>query len=104
MQVIWIGWCSDPIDNHDKVWGIALLTKGNFYENTREPNRPNRYVTFWGRRGKKLQQKDVDLYDFQAQTLINSKEKKGYIRVPEDQINEVYDRFAKDLFKVALKA
>ncbi len=104
MKIEFIGWCNDPIDNHDKVWGIALVSKGNFYENIREPNKPNTYVTFWGRRGKKLQQKNVNMWQSEAQTLINSKLKKGYLQVPEEEVNEVYERFQKDLFKIALKA
>lgn len=105
MKIEFIGWCHDPVDNHDKVWGIALVAKGNFYENIGQPNKPNTYVTFWGRRGKKLQQKHVDMYEAEAQALIrNKKEKKGYVWVPEDEVNEVYDRFQKDLFKIALKA
>ena len=101
MQIIFIGWCNDPVDNHDKVWGITLLSKGHFYESM-YPNSPNKYATFWGRRGKKLQKKTIDLYEHDAQALIQSKIKKGYIRVPEDQVNDVYARFQKDLFKIAL--
>lgn len=96
MKVLWIGWCNDPIDNHDKVWGIALKSDHSFY------GRPNEYATFWGRRGKKLQKKVVTMTPYEASRLIGTKQNKGYVPVPESEVNSVYDRFAKDLFKIAL--
>ena len=41
MEIIYIGWCHQPTRNHDKVWGIA--------------KHGHNHVTFWGRRGNKLQ-------------------------------------------------
>jgi predicted DNA-binding WGR domain protein len=96
MKVIFIGWCNDPVDNHDKVWGIALKSDHSFY------GKQNDYATFWGRRGKKLQKKVVTMWPKDVSRLIGTKRNKGYIQVPEDQVNDVYNRFAKDLFKIAL--
>lgn len=93
MEIKYIGW--NTKGTSDKVWGIALFGRGNFL-NTKL------YATFWGRRGKKLQKKLVDINPGQLYSLILSKQKKGYIEVRADDVNEVYDRFSKDIFKVAL--
>lgn len=90
MDIKFIGWCKDNIENHDKVWGIIKRAD-------------NEYAMFWGRRGKKLQTKIKNMDEFDAQKLISSKIKKGYVEVPRDEVDECYDRFAKDLFKLALK-
>lgn len=93
MDIEFIGWCYKG--KHDKVWGIGLHGRGT------SPN-TNTYATFWGRRSKKLQKKLVELTPTALYNLIQSKLKKGYIEIPKDEVNEVYDRFAKDLFVVAL--
>lgn len=93
MEIKFIGWCNEG--KHDKVWGIAHYGRGHFL-NT------DLYATFWGRRGKKLQKKLVDLNPGQVYNLILSKQKKGYIEIAKDDVNEVYDNFSKDIFKVAL--
>lgn len=100
MQVLWIGWCRDETENADKVWGIGLHRQGQSSE--WQSWVPNTYAIFWGRRGKKLQKQLKDMTPSEVRTLIASKEKKGYVAVAPDKVNEVYDTFAKDLFKVAL--
>lgn len=61
-------------------------------------------VTFWGRRGKKLQTKISEDSDYEHDKLIRSKERKGYQSVDEDKLNEVYPEFEKDLSKMAFWA
>lgn len=93
----WIGWCNE--EGHDKIWGVIYLEK---------PSNTWRYseskcVSFWGRRGKKLQTKMVvDNYDLEK--LIYSKERKGYNKVDTAKLNEVYPEFEDDLSKTAFWA
>ena len=93
MNIEYIGWCHRC--GHDKVWGIAHYGRGKDL-NT------NLYASFWGRRGKKLQKKLVDLTPDALYNLILSKKRKGYIEIAKNNVNEVYDNFSKDIFKVAL--
>lgn len=106
MKVKFIGWCKDPKSNHDKVWGVAL-----YHENPERQeeiqkwgwsNKPDTYAVFWGRRGKKLQKQLKDLSLPELRALISSKKHKGYVEVPYDELESVYESFKKDLFKVAL--
>ena len=58
MKFVHIGWCKEGI--HDKVWGIILLAE-DVQVSPAWPFKTNKYVTFWGRRGSKLQTKLVTL-------------------------------------------
>jgi len=88
MDYKFIGWCR--ADNHDKVWGVIALHSDS-------------YVTFWGRRGSKLQTKiSNDLYS--VNDLIYKKQLKGYKSIQRDEIDEVYPEFQSDLEKTALWA
>lgn len=92
-----IGWCHE--DNHDKVWGVIYLEKpgnGWSYSNSK-------CVSFWGRRGKKLQTKMV-VDDYELEKLIRSKTRKGYQEVNSNKLNEVYPEFEEDLGKTAFWA
>jgi len=90
MEIEFIGWCHQPTRNHDKVWGVA--------------KHGHQRVTFWGRRGKKLQNKVRALDEYEARKLINSKIAKGYAPVDPEKVDKVYERFGVDLFMVALQA
>ena len=90
MEIQYIGWCHQPTRNHDKVWGIAKHADG--------------YVTFWGRRGKKLQKKVRAMSTYDVIKLINAKRAKGYLDIDPDKADEVYERFGVDLFMVSLTA
>jgi predicted DNA-binding WGR domain protein len=83
-----IGWCKE--DNHDKVWGVIDI--GN-----------HRCVTFWGRRGKKLQTKISD-FTYEIHRLIQTKINKGYIRIDKSKLDKVYPEFEDDLEKTAVMA
>lgn len=101
MEYKHIGWCRDDEANTDKVWGIILLQDNdtNGFGYTR-----NRYASFWGRRGKKLQTK---LFDSSARDAVKMFEKKldgGYRSVEIDELNTVYPEFQDDLEKTAVWA
>lgn len=90
----WIGWCHD--NNHDKVWMIVQIG-GDRYS--------GRFVSIWGRRGKKLQSK---IYEYlttrEVNKLIESKEIKGYKHVEEKDLDSVYTEFKDDLEKTTVWA
>lgn len=94
MTFKWIGWCRE--DQHDKVWMIVKLNIDHH---------SGRFVTVWGRRGKKLQSK---IQDYKASSdidrLIASKEAKGYRHVKEQDLNSVYPEFQDDLEKTTVWA
>lgn len=98
MKFKFIGWCNE--DGHDKVWGVIFLEKP---ENNNSWGSYARCVTFWGRRGKKLQTKQsIDNYD--THKLIQEKKRKGYEEVDVKKLNEVYPEFESDLEKTAFWA
>ena len=84
-----IGWCKQ--DNHDKVWGIIRLHNNNC-------------VTFWGRRGAKLQTKMVTATWYEAEEMFHKKRNKGYKEIKEWELDEVYPEFRQDLEKTAVWA
>lgn len=95
MKFKFIGHCVDAKENHDKVWGVIFLDDCDTYQ--------AKCLTFWGRRGKKLQTLvSVDNWDMTK--LIRSKESKGYNEVNENRLNEVYPEFQADLEKTAMWA
>ena len=89
----YIGWCNE--DNSDKVWICIQLSGGHWY---------GKYLTVWGRRGKQLQSKIIDVSDRDIGNLIRSKNSKGYRKIPQDKLNEVYPEFEQDLEKTAFWA
>ena len=94
MEYTFIGWCRDPEENHDKVWGIIKLNGDDWNGN---------YVSFWGRRGKKLQtklHKEEVLWGMER--LIEKKENKGYKRIARTELDTVYPEFQEDLEKTAV--
>lgn len=84
-----IGWCKE--DNHDKVWGY-------FFRPT--PN-ASRWITkeygwncciFWARRGKAMQFKP-DVTGSELNKLVNSKLKKGYVKINQPKLFEIWPTF-----------
>lgn len=84
MNYHWIGHCREG--NSDKVWGmIRLTTNGD-------------YVSFWGRRGKKLQTKiHHNLWSYDAEKLCGKKMDRGYNTINTARLDEVYPGFENDL-------
>jgi predicted DNA-binding WGR domain protein len=93
IEYTFIGWCRDEEANADKVWGIMKLTGDNWR---------GTYVSFWGRRGKKLQTKmHRDTYEWDVEKLADSKERKGYKKIKRVDLDSVYPEFQADLEKTA---
>lgn len=90
MDIKFIGWCHQPTRNTDKVWGIGV--KGD-----------DEYMTFWGRRGKKLQTNSKTMSAHDALKLIGTKQKKGYVEFEKDELDQIHEDFRKQVFVVQLK-
>ena len=99
-----IGWCKDEKTNADKVWGVILLAKDVSVDRGSWPFSTNKYVTFWGRRGAKLQTKLWDGSSYDAREMFLKKQSKGYGSVEKNELDEVYPEFQKDLEKTAFWA
>lgn len=99
MKYRYIGWCRDEEANSDKVWGVIELIQP-----TTSYSGDGKYVTFWGRRGKKLQTKIVEgsLWDVHKPFL--KKLDKGYKEIEQTKLDEVYPEFETDLRKTAVWA
>lgn len=95
-----IGWCQE--DNHDKVWAAILLSESDDLK--RSGWGQCKWVTIWGRRGKKLQSKIFDSNSVELNKLISSKHSKGYRQVSQGELNAVYPEFQQDLEKTAVWA
>ena len=89
MNYEYIGWCKQ--ENHDKVWGIIRLDG-------------HKCVSFWGRRGAKLQTKMLSASIWDAEDMFRKKENKGYMNIPKYRLDEVYPEFETDLEKTAMWA
>ena len=94
-----IAWCKDEKTNSDKVWGIICLqSPSTSYIGD------GKYVTFWGRRGAKLQTKIWEGTNWDATEMFLKKQNKGYNSVEKDELDEVYPEFQQDLEKTAFWA
>ncbi len=112
MKFTYIGWSRNEETNTDKVWGVIQIGFDNDTYNEKQPwlnprtliypEPTNKYVTFWGRRGKKLQTKVWDGYPYDAAVEFNKKKEKGYQKVNKNQLSSVYPEFEKDLEKTAV--
>ena len=101
MKYVHIGWCHE--DNHDKVWGVILLAE-NVPVSEAWHFHTNKYVTFWGRRGKKLQTKMVNGSEYDLERMFDKKLNKGYQSVDKQHLDQVYPEFEQDLEKTAVWA
>ena len=100
-----IAWCKDEKTNADKVWGVICLQEPtaptiNHYGSVTD----GKYVTFWGRRGAKLQTKLWNGTNWDATQMFLKKQSKGYQSVEKDELDEVYPEFQQDLEKTAFWA
>jgi hypothetical protein len=99
LNYMFIGWYRDPESNADKIWGVIKLA------DTDDDWTPTDFVSFWGRRGKKLQTKTwKNEYPWELESAISAKERKGYKGVDLDKLNEVYPEFEEDLEKTTVWA
>lgn len=94
MDYKFIGWCREGTS--DKVWVVIQLS-GDHWGGS--------YATVWGRRGRALQHKVIDhSSDWDMERLIHSKEKKGYSKIDQANLDRVYPEFAEDLEKIGIWA
>ena len=105
----YILWCNDG--KHDKVWGVIQIGFDADNVGTFGPKKfyyENKYVTFWGRRGSKLQTKiwaSVESFDgYMFKRMIEQKKDKGYKIVNKSELDKVYPEFQQDLEKTAFWA
>jgi len=94
-------WCHE--DNHDKVWGMIRIAEVDIVYSGSRVN-TYKYVTFWGRRGKKLQTKIADAFFMDAEHQRDKKLKRGYKIVSKSELDAVYPEFEQDLEKTAVWA
>ena len=99
MQIVHVGWCRDGV--HDKVWGVILLSTGVL---NRFGFSSNKYATFWGRRGGKLQTKIFEGSAYSVEDMFDKKLKKGYKKINPNDLDRVYPEFREDLEKTAVWA
>lgn len=94
MDYNFIGWCKEGAS--DKVW-VCIQLNGDRWGGS--------FVTVWGRRGKKLQHKVIDHSStWDMEKLVNSKHKKGYMKIDKDALDKVYPEFETDLQQTAFWA
>lgn len=99
MQIVHVGWCRDGV--HDKVWGVILLSTGLLGQFGFSCNK---YATFWGRRGGKLQTKIFEGSEYGVKDMFDKKLKKGYKKINPNDLDRVYPEFREDLQKTAVWA
>jgi hypothetical protein len=102
MEYTHIGWCKDETTNSDKVWGIICLQEQEYSYQTGRWVSGGQYVTFWGRRGAKLQTKQWVGTKWDASEMFRKKTNKGYKSIDISELNEVYPEFQEDLEKTAM--
>lgn len=99
MEIVHVGWCREGA--HDKVWGVILLSR-------HVPDdfgfMSNKYATFWGRRGGKLQTKIFEGRTWDVKDMFDKKLNKGYKKINPDDLDRVYPEFREDLEKTAVWA
>lgn len=98
MKYEFIGWAQDEKTNTDKVWGVICISDAPHYWDD------SKYVSFWGRRGKKLSTKLHECTGYAMARIWEKKHKDGYTKIHEQRLTEVYPEFQEDLEKTAMWA
>lgn len=92
-----IGHCFDPKENHDKIWGYFYrptdITGPAWARPTKQ--RGWNIVIFWARRGKSMQFK-ADISGHELDKLVNSKLRKGYVRINESKFLDIWPTFIQE--------
>ncbi len=89
-----IGWCNDPAENHDKVWGYFLRPTPEA-EGKRWITKTDGWncVIFWARRGKAMQFK-ADTTGWELSKLARQKQdKKDYRPITPQKLQEIWPTF-----------
>ena len=99
MKYRFVGWCHE--ENHDKVWGVIQLSENGVGENH---VMSEKFCTFWGRRGAKLQTKVWDAFPWELAHMFDQKMNRGYTKISPGQLSQIYPEFEDDLKKTAMWA
>jgi len=100
-----ICWQKNEKTNTDKVWGVILLRDNSMdFHSLGFKYVDNDYISFWGRRGAKLQTKMFKGSDWDAIQMFEKKQRNGYQSIEIDELDEVYPEFQQDLEKTAFWA
>lgn len=89
MDIEYLGWCREG--THDKVWGIMRIADYDC-------------VTFWGKRGCKLQTKQIKVSRYDSSVMFRKKVDRGYRQVYQWELEKIYPEFQDDLEKTAVLA
>jgi hypothetical protein len=95
-----IGWCKEG--DHDKVWATIIIGESDYYKTWGWGD--IKWVTIWGRRGRKLQHKIFEGSNLELDRIVDSKASKGYRSVSRKDLDLVYPEFQTDLEKTAVWA
>ena len=102
MNYHWIGHCREGTS--DKIWGMICLN-ADTDQPAQNPWTGYTYVSFWGRRGKRLQTKiHENLEYYGANKLVDKKQDRGYNTINPNRLDEVYPEFEQDLESTAVWA
>lgn len=93
-EFIFIGWCNDPKENHDKIWGYFLRPTPEAESNPWISKRDGwNCVVFWARRGKAMQFK-ADKTGYDIRKLAEQKQdKKDYRSITPAKLQEIWPTF-----------
>lgn len=90
-----VGWCNDPAENHDKIWGYFYRPTDTTGQYGVSKYQGWNVVIFWARRGKAMQFK-ADTSGPELDKLIRSKLKKGYEKITQQKFLEIWPSFTKE--------
>lgn len=90
-----IGWCNDPAENHDKIWGYFYRPTDTTQSRWITKQYGWNVVVFWARRGKAMKFK-ADTSGSELDKLVRSKLKKGYERITEHKFLEIWPSFIQE--------
>lgn len=94
-EFVFIGWCNDPTENHDKVWGYFLRPTPDADRWTTKSDGWN-CVIFWARRGKAMQFK-ADKTGWDLSKLAAQKQnKKDYRPITQEKLLEIWPTFIQE--------
>jgi len=94
-----VGWCNDPAENHDKIWGYfyrpTVVDESAPYWSKPTKDRGWNVVVCGARRGKAMQFK-ADTSGHELDKLVRSKLKKGYGKINDTRFLEIWPSFIQE--------
>jgi hypothetical protein len=83
LKLGWVGWNQE--NGSDKIWGYLWANQPSSMDRSR-------VQIFWGRRGKTLSFKSHP-YDGYLINLVDSKNRKGYMRINDAELRDIWPDF-----------